>query len=257
MKNFMRVHEDFAYLIFDRHSEYRDVVENSEVLVLDEVIDSGELDRIVSQVPRTELTSDRSLLREAQVFSLEQQFNFAVDRLLTPGFLDGLASKLFGGRSVILQPGKMADLIYTRIVHDVVSNVFERKMRKRVRQGLVIVNEEAQNSFEVTEGGKERNKGHILLKVVMEGRKYDTSLINISSDPDSVPKSIMDNSVLILGSIGTAAIKRLVGEKLGMIYVRYINELPLGFFFIDEVDFEGNYIVFPNDFGEGMELLAT
>jgi hypothetical protein len=259
MKNLMEAHQDFAYLIVDRHSEYATIADGSEVLVLDTVFDPAELERIVTQVPRTELTSDRSILREAQVFSLEQQFNFAVSRLMTPEFLEDLAEKLFRGTTIILQPGHMSELVFTRLAHDLIATVFERKMQRQVPQGLVIVNEEAQNSFEITENGMERNKSHILIKLVMEGRKYQTALINISSDPEGVPKNVKDNSTLILGSIGTPALKRMVGEKLGMIYIRYIHELPLGYFFIDEVDFEGNYIVFPNDFTsvEGVKVLAT
>jgi hypothetical protein len=178
---------------------------------------------------------------------------------MTPEFLEDLAEKLFVGTTVILQPGRMSELVFTRLAHDLIAEVFERKMQRKVLQGLVVVNEEAQNSFEITENGMERNKSHILIKLVMEGRKYQTALINISSDPEGVPKNVKDNSTLILGSIGTPALKRMVGEKLGMIYIRYIHELPLGYFFIDEVDFEGNYIVFPNDFTsvEGVKVLAT
>jgi len=259
MKNFMRFHEDFAYLVVDRHSEYASIIDNTEVIALDKVINISELDRILSQIPKTELTSDRSLLREAQVFSLEQQFNFTVDRLLSEAFVEETAKKLFGGKSIILQPGAIPEMIYTRITHDIIGRIFEKKMQDKVQQGLVFVNEEAQNSFEVTDDGTERNKAHILIKVVMEGRKYNTSLINISSDPGSIPKNIKDNSILIIGSIGTPAIKQLVGEKLGMIYIRYIQELPIGYFFIDEVEADGNYIVFPNHFGsgEGMKIIAV
>jgi len=259
MKNFMKFHGDFAYFVVDRHSEYRGIIDASEVIVLDKVIDISELDRILSQIPRTELTSNRSLLREAQVFSLEQQFNFAVDRLISEAFVEEIANKLFNGQSIILQPGIIPEMIYTRITHDIIGKIFEIKMKGKIQQGLVFVNEEAQNSFEVTEEGMERNKAHVLIKVVMEGRKYNTSLINISSDPENIPKNVKDNSILLLGSIGTPAIKRLVGEKLGMIYIRYIHELPIGYFFVDEVEEDGNYIVFPNHFGsiEGMKILAT
>lgn len=259
MKNFMKFHGDFAYFVVDRHSEYSGIIDSSEVIVLDKVIDISELDRILSQIPRTELTTDRSLLREAQVFSLEQQFNFAVDRLLSESFVEDVANKLFKGQSIILQPGTVPEMIYTRITHDIIGKIFERKMKGKMQQGLVFVNEEAHNSFEVNEEGMERNKAHVLIKIVMEGRKYNTSLINISSDPENIPKNIKDNSILILGSIGTPAIKKLVGEKLGMIYIRYIHEIPIGYFFIDEAGEDGNYIVFPNHFGssEGMKILAV
>ncbi|MFH0896530.1 MAG: hypothetical protein V1850_00570 [Candidatus Bathyarchaeota archaeon] len=259
MKNFMRFHRDFAYLVIDRHAEYQGIIDTSTTVLLDKNIDVSELDRILAQIPKTELTNDRSILREAHVFSLEQQFNFAVDRLLTEAFVKSIAEKLFIGQTVIVQPGAIPELIYTRIAHDIVERIFERKMTEKIGQGIVVVNEEAQNSFEVNEDGMERNKVHPLIKIVMEGRKYNTSLINISSDPENIPKNIKDNSVFILGSIGTPAIRKLVGEKLGMIYVRCIHELPIGQFFIDEVDENNNYIVFPNHFGssKGMEILEA
>jgi len=259
MKNFMRFHKDFAYLVVDRHAEYEGIIDTSEVINLDKIINVSELDRILSQIPRTELTYDRSILREAQVFSLEQQFNLTIDRLLSEDFVEDTANKLFNGQSIILQPGTIPEMIYTRITHDIIGKVFERKMSEKIQQGIVVVNEEAQNSFEITEEGMERNKAHVLIKIVMEGRKYNASLINISSDPENIPKNIKDNSISIIGSIGTPAIKKLVGEKLGMIYIRYIHELPIGYFFIDEVDENSNYIVFPNHFGsnEGMKILAT
>ena len=251
MKNFMRIYKDFAYLVLDRHAEYHGIIDTSTTVLLDKNINVSELDRILLQIPKTELTNDRSLLREANVFSLEQQFNFAVDRLLTEAFVNSIIEELFTGQSIIVQPGTISEMIYTRITNDIVEKIFKRKMTEKVGQGIIVVNEEAQNAFEVNEDGMERNKAHPLIKIVMEGRKYNTSLINISSDPENIPKIIKDNSVFILGSIGTPAIKKLVGEKLGMIYVRCIHELPIGQFFIDEVNENGNYVVFPNHFDSG------
>ncbi len=244
MKNFIKTHADFSYMILDRHHEYGD-----SAIRLDAVLDVSELDRILAQVPGSELVSGRSILREAQVFSLEQQFDRAVDSILSDKFMNDITEPLFRGQNVILQPGTVPEMIYSRIAQGIVRKVLERKMQKREERGIVVVNEEAQNSFEVTEDGLERNKAHPLLNVIFEGRKYNVSIINITSDPENIPKNIKDNSILILGSIGAPAIKRMVGEKLGMIYIRYIYELPVGYFFMDQPDSDGQYVVFPNHLG--------
>jgi hypothetical protein len=80
------------------------------------------------------------------------------------------------------------------------------------------------------------------------------SLINITSNPESIPTTVKNNSTLIVGSIGTPAIKKLIGEKLGMIYIRFISEQPMGQFFTDEVDEDGDYVTFSNLFAARREL---
>ena len=252
IKNLMNRCEEFAFLVIDRHSEY-----STPSIILDEVLDVTALERILKQLPGIGLTADRSILREAQVFSLEQQFDRVLDDILPKELVNETAQSLFQGQNVIIKPGKIPHLIYNRIINNVVAQIFDEKMQSGEKQPIAIVNEEAQNSFEVTEDGQERNRTHPLLKVILEGRKYNVSLINITSDPDHIPKPVKDNSILILGSIGTPAIKRMVGEKLGMIYIRYIYELPIGYFFMDEPDIDGRYIVFPNHFGEVPSVLAS
>jgi len=241
MKNFMETYKDMAFFVIDRHSEY-----DGDHISLDKVVNIDDLEHILKQMPGQGLTADRSILREAQVFSLEQQFDRVLTEILPEEFVDDVAQSLFHGQNVVIQPGEVPSMIYNRLVNSIIRQFFEKKISSKARQAVVIVNEEAQNSFEVTQEGWERDRAHPLLKVVLEGRKYNVSLVNVTSDPDNVPKNIKDNSYLILGSIGTPAIKRMVGEKLGMIYIRYIYELPTGYFFLDEPDSDGQYIVFPN-----------
>ena len=242
VRNLMRVHRDFAYLVIDRHSEYEGT------LALGEILSTSEVERIVAQLPTTELSLTRNILKETQIFNVEQQLDRALD-MLSEELVGGIVEDLEHGRSVVIQPGRVPEMVFTPLTLRIIGKVFEARVSGGSWPGLVVVNEEAHNSFEVDEAGFERNRAHILVRLVLEGRKYDVSLVNVTSNPLALPRAIVDNSVLVLGSIGVPAVKKLVGEKLGMAYIRLIHELPRGEFFLDEVDDRGRYTIFPNHFG--------
>ncbi len=248
VRNLVSSYPDYGFLIMDRHDEY-----DGEIFQFDKKFDLEVFESVVEQIPASQLSSGPNMLREAQVFNLEQQFDRLVEDALDIKMVEELFSHLYRAGRIVLRPGKFPDFIYTRISHGMIEKIFEiAKRTKRegdARLKIVIINEEAQNGFNVTSDGEEADKNHPLLRVIHEGRKYGVATINITSNPENVPRTVKDNSILVLGSIGTPAIKRLVGEKLGMLYVRYIYELPVGYFFLDSVDAEGNYIVFPDHFG--------
>ncbi len=248
VKNLVRYYQNYGFIIMDRHDEYE-----GQILQLDKEFDPEKFESLLSQLPTSSLSQAPNILRESQIFNIEQQFETLVKNGIHPKAVEEIYTRLQRQERIILRPGRFTDFIYTRICHGLISEVFQlakkRKKETDERLGFVIINEEAQNSFNVDEYGEERERNHPLLRVVHEGRKYGIAIINITSNPESIPRTVKDNSILILGSIGTPAIKRLVGEKLGMIYVRYIYELPVGEFFLDLVDSEGNYIVFPDHFG--------
>lgn len=250
MKNLMQAHGDFAFLVLDRHSEYEPTDDSGEVITLDETIDVSETERILAQIPKTKLSNEQSLIRDSIMFSIEQQFNASTERSLPPPLIREVSAKLAQGKTIILRPGAASEIAYTRISHDIIQKVFEAKIREKQTSPLAVVNEEAHNSYEIAENGMERNRAHIMVRIILEGRKYNTSLINLSSDPENVPKNIKDNSTLIIGAIGTPALKSLIGDKLGRIYIGYIHGLRTGRFFIDQVDADGDYITFPNTLSE-------
>ncbi len=258
VRNLVNMYGDYGFLIMDRHDEYE-----GQVFQLDKEFEAEKFENIYTQLPSSQLSSGPNMLRDAQVYNVEQQFDRLIKESLRPKVVEQLFSRVYSGGRVILRPGKLPDFIYTRISHAIISEMFETgKRMKRDQQArlrIVIINEEAQNSYNVDEQGEERDRNHPLLKIVHEGRKYGVAIINVTSNPENIPRTIKDNSLLVLGSIGTPAIKRLVGEKLGMIYVRYIYELPIGDFFLDTVDKEGNYIIFPDHFGrpELIDVIKT
>lgn len=258
VKNLVWLYKDYGFLIMDRHDEYE-----GQILQLDKEFDPEKFDSIMNQLPSSQLSGGSNMLREAQVYNMEQQFERLIKDSLRPKVVEELFSRVYGGGRVILRPGKLPDFIYTRISHTIIEQMLEigkrMKRTQEARLRMIVINEEAQNSFNVDDNGEERDRNHPLLKVVHEGRKYGIAIINITSNPENIPRTVKDNSILILGSIGTPAIRRLVGEKLGMIYVRYIYELPVGDFFLDLVDNEGNYIVFPDHFGrrELIDVIKT
>lgn len=248
VRNLVTLNSDYGFLILDRHDEY-----DGQIFQFDKKFELDTFEAILEQIPASKLSSGPNMLREAQLFNLEQQFDRLVEDALDVKMVEELFSQLHRTGRIILRPGKFPDFVYTRLSHEIINKIFEiskrMKREQEARLRIVIVNEEAQNSFNVDENGEELDKSHPLLKVIHEGRKYGVAVVNITSNPENIPRTVKDNSLIVLGSIGTPAIKRLVGEKLGMLYVRYIYELPVGYFFLDSVDEEGNYIVFPDHFG--------
>ena len=119
------------------------------------------------------------MLREAQVFSLEQQFNSFLKNIIPEETISKILRSMYLGQNVILKQNSMPDIVYTHVSHSIIKRIFEKKRKIKTKR-FVIINEEAQNSFDVTEEGKEKNKGHVLLQVVCEGRKYGISLINVT-----------------------------------------------------------------------------
>lgn len=248
VKNLIKTYLNYAFLIMDRHDEY-----DGQILQLDKEFDAEKFDVLLSQLPTLTLTRGANIIRESQEYNIEQQFERLIKDSIRAEAIEEIYERLQKAQRIVLRPGRFPDFIYTRISHSLIEEIFQlaKKRRKGAEEklGVVIINEEAQNSFNVDEYGEDRERNHPLLRVVHEGRKYGFAIINITSNPESIPRTVKDNSILVLGSIGTPAIKRLVGEKLGMIYVRYIYELPIGDFFLDLVDADGNYIVFPDHFG--------
>jgi len=248
VRNLISYYTDVGFLIMDRHNEY-----TGKVVTLDKEFNLEDVERVVDELPSASLGGGRNILREAQIYNLEQQISRLLDSAIQSKFVAQTYDYLLSGGKVILRPGGTSEEVYTMVAHRVIDDLFIRcKHLKEEPETLsfVVINEEAQNSFEVAEDGRDYTRNHPLLRLINEGRKYGVSLVNISSDPDNIPKTVKDNSVLTLGSIGTPAIRRLVGEKLGMVYVRFIYELPIGSFFMDIVDDEGNYIAFPNHFSQ-------
>ncbi len=248
VRNLANLNQNYGFLIMDRHDEYE-----GHIFQFDKEFQLEKFEGLLRQIPSSQLSSGPNMLREAQLYNVEQQFERALQETLNEEYVSQFFSRLSKGERIVLRPGSFPDLIYTRLCHRLIDEVFTRwkKMQKGApaRLRICVVNEEAQNSFSVDEQGEEKDRNHPLLRIVHEGRKYGFGIINITSNPEDVPRTVKDNSILILGSIGTPAIKRLVGEKLGMIYVRYIYELPIGDFFLDLVDENGDYGVFPNHFG--------